>query len=146
MTRFFRVFVPATTVVLLASEILLITTAFIVAVYFTLDVDPWVNLIYDGGMVHLIPVLLAILLGMHFNDLYSQFYVKSGIVLLQQLCLVMGGAFLVQGLLSYLSPDMRVSAGVMALGSALAVVAIISGACCSAALRSMSWDGSGCCW
>ena len=122
MTRFFRVFVPATAVVLLVSEILLITSAFIVAVYLTLDVDPWVNLVYDGGFVHLLPVLLTILVGMHFNDLYSQYYVKSRVVLLQQLCLVMGGAFLVQGLLSYISPDMRVSARVMAVGSALEVV------------------------
>jgi len=110
--------------VLLISEILLITSAFIIAVYLTLDVDPWVNLVYDGGMMHLLPVLLTILLGMHFNDLYSQFYVKSRIVLLQQLCLVMGGAFIAQGLLSYVFPDLRVSAHVMAVGSALAVVAI----------------------
>jgi sugar transferase (PEP-CTERM system associated) len=124
MTRFFRVFVPATAVVLLVSEILLITSAFILAVYLALDVDPWVNLVYDGGMMHLIPVLLTILVGMHLNDLYSQYYVKSRIVLLQQLCLVMGGALLMQGLLSYLSPDLRVSARVMAVGSGLAVVAI----------------------
>ncbi|HEX3745479.1 MAG TPA: sugar transferase [Bryobacteraceae bacterium] len=124
MTRIFRVFVPATAVVLLISEILLITSAFIVAVYLTLDVSPWVNLMYDGGMMHLIPVLITILVGMHFNDLYSQFYVKSRIVLLQQLCLVMGGAFVVQGLLSYIVPDLRVSAHVMAVGSALAVVVI----------------------
>jgi sugar transferase (PEP-CTERM system associated) len=124
MTRIFRVFVPATAVVLLISEILLIASAFIIAVYMTLDVDPWVNLVYDGGLVHLFPVLLTILLGMYFNDLYSQFYVKSRIVLLQQLCLVMGGAFLIQGLLSYIVPDLRVSAHVMALGSALAVVVI----------------------
>jgi sugar transferase (PEP-CTERM system associated) len=124
MTRFFRVFVPTTALVLLVSEILLITSAFILAVYLALDVDPWVNLVYDGGFMHLIPVLVTILLGMYFNDLYSQYYVKSRIVLLQQLCLVMGGAFLVQGLLSYLSPNVRVSARVMLVGSAVAVVAI----------------------
>jgi sugar transferase (PEP-CTERM system associated) len=124
MTRIFRVFVPATAVVLLVSEILLITSAFVIATYLILDVDPWVNLLYDGGLVHLIPVLLTILVGMHFNDLYSQFYVKSRIVLLEQLCLVMGGAFLIQGLLSYVLPDMRVSAHVMAVGSAIAVAAI----------------------
>src|SRR5580704_19488305 len=107
MTRIFRVFVPATAVVLLLSEILLITSAFIIAVYLTLDVDPWVNLIDDGGLVNLIPVLVTILVGMYFNDLYSQFHVKSRIVLLQQLCLVMGGAFLIQGLLSYIVPEMR---------------------------------------
>jgi hypothetical protein len=124
MTGFFRVFVPATTVVLLVSEVLLITSAFIIAVYLTLNVDPWVNLIYDGGFIHLVPVLLTILVGLHFNDLYSQYYVKNRIVLLRQLCLVMGGAFVVQGLLAYVSPDMRVSAHVMAVGSGLAVVAI----------------------
>ena len=124
MTRIFRVFVPATTVVLLLSEILLITSAFIIAFYLTMDVDPWVNLVWDGGLMHLLPVLVTVLVGMHFNDLYSQFYVKSRIVLLQQLCVVMGGAFLVQGLLSYISPDMRVSAHVMAWGSAFAVVGI----------------------
>ena len=124
MTRFFRVFVPATAVVLLVSETLLITSAFILAVYLALDVDPWVYLIYDGGFIHLMPALLSILLGMYFNDLYSQYYVKSRIVLLQQLCLVMGGAFLTQGFLSYLSPNIRVSARVMTVGSGLAVVAI----------------------
>ncbi len=124
MTRIFRVFVPATAVVLLVSEILLITSAFIIAVYLTLGVDPWVNLLDDGGLVNLIPVLVTILMGMHFNDLYSQVYVKSRIVLLQQLCLVMGGAFLIQGLFSYFVPEMRVSAHVMAWGSGLAVVVI----------------------
>jgi sugar transferase (PEP-CTERM system associated) len=124
MTRKFRVFVPAPAAVLLVSEILLLTSAFILAVYFALDVDPWVNLVYDGGFMHLVPVLLTILLGMYFNDLYSQYYVKSRIVLLQQLCLVMGGAFLVMGFLSYLSPVLRVSSRVMAVGSVLGIVAI----------------------
>jgi sugar transferase (PEP-CTERM system associated) len=124
MTRFFRVFVPDTAVVLLVADILLLTSAFILAVYFALSVDPWVNLIYDGGFMHLVPVLLTILLGMYFNDLYSQYHVKSGIVLVQQLCLVMGGAFVVQGLLSYISPEMRVSSKVMAIGSVLGIVAV----------------------
>lgn len=124
MTRFFRVFIPTTTLVLLISEVLLITSAFIVAVYLTLNVDPYTNLVYDGGFIHLVPVLLTIVVGLHFNDLYSQFYVKSRVVLLQQLCLVMGGALLVQGLLSYVDRDMRVSAHVMAVGSGLSIVVI----------------------
>src|SRR5579872_6316388 len=107
MTRFFRVFIPTTSVVLLVSEVLLIASCFVIAVYLTLNVDPYTNLVYDGGFIHLVPVLLTIMVGMHLNDLYSQFYVKSRIVLLQQLCLVMGGALLVQGLLSYIDRDMR---------------------------------------
>ena len=124
MTRSFRVNVPATSLALLISDILLATSAFVLATYLTLDADPYTYLLYDGGLVHLIPVLLSILIGMHFCDLYSQVHVRSNILLLQQLCLVMGVAFLTQGFLSYLSPTQRVSIHVMAIGSALAMAGL----------------------
>jgi sugar transferase (PEP-CTERM system associated) len=124
MTRFFRVNIPATSLALLISDTLLATSAFVLATFLTLDVDPQTYLLYDGGLVHLIPVLLSILIGMHFCDLYSQVHVHSRIVLLQQLCLVMGGAFLTQGFLSYLSPTQRVPIHVMAVGSALAMAGL----------------------
>ncbi|MGD0872600.1 MAG: sugar transferase [Bryobacteraceae bacterium] len=124
MTRFFWVTVPATSLALLISDILLATSAFVLATYLTLDVDPQTYLLYDGGLVHLIPVLLTILIGMHFNDLYSRVHVHSRIVLLQQLCLVMGVAILTQGFLSYLSPSQRVPIHVMVVGSALAMAGL----------------------
>ena len=124
MTRFFRVNVPATSLALLISDTLLATSAFVLATFLTLDVDPQTYLLYDGGLVHLIPVLLSILIGMHFCDLYSQVQVRSRILLLQQLCLVMGVALLTQGFLSYLSPTQRVSIHVMVIGSALAMAGL----------------------
>src|SRR5579871_5641525 len=117
MIRLFRVFVPVGTITLLISEILLVTSAFVLATFLVLEVDPTVFLFYDGGM-------LSILLGLHFHDLYSQYFVKSRIVLLQQLCLVMGVAFLLQGFVSYLDPNFRVPIRVMLMGSAFAVTAI----------------------
>ena len=62
MTRFFRVNVPATSLALLISDTLLATSAFVLATFLTLDVDPQTYLLYDGGLVHLIPVLLSILI------------------------------------------------------------------------------------
>ena len=124
MTRFFWVNVPATSLALLISDTLLTTSAFVLATYLTLDVDPQTYLLYDGGLVHLIPVLITILIGMHFSDLYSEVHVHSRIVLLQQLCLVMGVAFLTQGFLSYLSLTQSVPIRVMALGSALAMAGL----------------------
>ena len=124
MTRFFRVNVPATSLALLISDTLLATSAFVLATFLTLDVDPQTYLLYDGGLVHLIPVLITILIGMHFSDLYSEVHVHSRIVLLQQLCLVMGVAFLTQGFLSYLSLTQSVPIRVMALGSALAMAGL----------------------
>src|ERR1039458_3167507 len=124
MICLFKVFIPVGTLTLLVSEVLLITSAFIFATYAVLEVDPTVFLLYDGGLSRIALVVLSILLGLHFHDLYSQVYVKSGIVLMQQLCLVMGVAFLSQGLITYLNANLRMPISVMGLGSAIAVVAI----------------------
>ena len=126
MIRLFRVFVPVGSLALLSSEILLITSAFILATYLVLEVDPTVFLLYDGGLVRIFLVLGSILLGIHFHDLYSKIYVRSRVVLAQQLCLVMGVAFLVQGVVSYIDADLRVPIRVMILGSVLAVTAIFA--------------------
>jgi sugar transferase (PEP-CTERM system associated) len=124
MIRLFRVFVPVGTITLLVSEILLILSAFVLATYLVLEVDPTVFLLYDSGLARIVLVLLTILLGLHFHDLYSEYFLKSRVVLLQQLCMVMGIAFLLQGFISYLDPNLRVPIRVMLLGSAFAVTAI----------------------
>src|SRR5215475_4472297 len=98
MIRLFKVFIPVGTLTLLLSEIVLVASAFVVATYLALDiVDPTVFLLYEGGWQRITLVVVIILAGLHFHDLYSQFRVKSRIVLIQQLCLVMGVACLAQG-------------------------------------------------
>jgi sugar transferase (PEP-CTERM system associated) len=124
MIRLFKVFIPVGTLTLLVSEVLLVTSAFIFATYVVLEVDPTVFLLYDGGLFRIGLVLLSIIVGLHFHDLYSQIHVKSRIVLAQQLCLVMGVAFLTQGLIAYADSNLRVPIRVMVVGSSLAVIAI----------------------
>ena len=124
MIRLFKVFIPVGTLTLLVSEVLLVTSAFIFATYVVLEVDPTVFLLYDGGLFRIALVLLSIIVGLHFHDLYSQIHVKSRIVLAQQLCLVMGVAFLTQGLIAYADSNLRVPIRVMVVGSSLAVIAI----------------------
>jgi sugar transferase (PEP-CTERM system associated) len=124
MIRLFRVFVPVGSLALLSSEILLITSSFILATYLVLEVDPTVFLLYDGGLGRILLVLASILLGMHFHDLYSKIYVRSRLVLMQQLCLVIGVAFLFQALVGYVDASLRVPIRVMVVGSSLAATAI----------------------
>src|SRR5664280_1071633 len=126
MIRLFRVFVPAGSLALLSSEILLITSSFVLATYLVLEVDPTVFLLYDGGLVRILLVLASILLGMHFHDLYSKIYVRSRVVLVQQLCLVIGIAFLFQALVGYVDASLRVPIRVMVLGSLLAAASIFA--------------------
>jgi sugar transferase (PEP-CTERM system associated) len=124
MIRLFRVFVPVGTLILLISEILLVFSAFILATYVILDVDPTIYLLYEGGMASIVLVLLSIVIGLYLHDLYSDIFVKSRIALLQQLCLVIGIAFLTQGFIAYLSRNLRMPIHVMVLGSFLALTAI----------------------
>jgi sugar transferase (PEP-CTERM system associated) len=126
MIRLFRVFVPVAPLALLISETLLIASSFVLATYLILTVDPTVYLLYDGGLVRILLVLASILLGMHFHDLYSKIYVRSRLVLAQQLCLVIGIAFLFQALVGYLDAGLRVPIRVMVLGSSLAITAIFT--------------------
>ena len=72
MIRLFKVFIPVGTLTLLVSEILLVTSAFVFATYLVLEVDPTVFLLYDGGLSRVLLVVLSILVGLHFHDLYSQ--------------------------------------------------------------------------
>jgi sugar transferase (PEP-CTERM system associated) len=124
MFRFFRVFIPAGSITLLVSENLLIATSFILATYLMLAVDPTVFLLYDGGLVRILPVVLTILIGLHLQDFYSQIHVKSRVLLAQQLCRVIGIAFLVQSLISYIQVDLRLPIRVMILGSLMTLPAI----------------------
>jgi exopolysaccharide biosynthesis polyprenyl glycosylphosphotransferase len=124
MIRLFRVFVPVGVFALLISEIILVTAIFILTTYLVMDLDPTVYLLYDGGLARILVVVGGILLGMHLQDLYSEIRVKSKVLLIQQLCLVLGIAFLTQGLISYFDPDLRAPLRVMAAGSLLALIAM----------------------
>jgi len=124
MIRLFRVYVPVGTLTLLVSEIILLTTAFVVALYTVLTFDPAIFLFDEGGWARVALVIVSILAGLYLQDLYTDLFIKSRIVLLQQLCLVVGSAFLLQGFLSYLNEDLRVPIRVMILGNLLSILAI----------------------
>ena len=122
MVRLFRVFVPVGSLALLVSEVALVTSAFVLAAYLVLEFDPQVYLFYDGGLYRILLVAASVILGLHFHDLYTNIYVKSRMLLLQQLSLVMGMAFLAQGLISYGSRALRMPIHIMVPGSAIAML------------------------
>src|SRR5436190_18295501 len=118
MVRLFRVSVPVGSLALLISEVVLVTSAFVIASYFTLEYDPTVFLLYDNGLLRILLVTASIVLGLHFHDLYTKIHVTSRIQLLQQLSMVMGVAFLAQGLISYARRTLRMPIHLMVPGSA----------------------------
>jgi sugar transferase (PEP-CTERM system associated) len=126
MIRLFRVYVPVGTLTLLISEIILLTTAFGLACYTILPYDPSIFLFDEGGWIRISLVIFTILVGLYLHDLYTDLLVKSRIILLQQLCLIIGSAFLLQGFVSYLDADLRVPIRVMIAGNVLSVVGIFA--------------------
>lgn len=122
MIRLFRVFVPTSVLALLISEIILIFSCFILASYLVLETDPEVFLLYDGGLQRMVFVVLSVLLGLYFQDLYTDFRIRSKIVLFQQLCLVIGLVFFSQALLTYVNPSFMMSRWIMIFGCGMILV------------------------
>lgn len=127
MIRLFRVFVPASTFGLFVFEALLVLSSFIFSAYLLLEVDPTDYLLNPPGQLSVALVWLSILAGIHFQNLYSQIRVRSRLLLLQQLLMVAGIAFLLQALISAIAPDLQVPLRVMLLGSLLSIVGILAG-------------------
>jgi hypothetical protein len=123
MIRVFRVFVPASVLVLIVSEFLLLFFSYVAASYLVFtQIDPLVFLLYDDGFARIATVVVVIMLGLYFNDLYGNVRIKSRVLLLQQLCMAVGIAFVTQSVFSYGNQDWTLPKWMMINGSAIAIV------------------------
>ena len=123
MVRVFRVFVPTSVLALLISEFILIFSCYIAAAFFILESDPAVYLFDEGGLWKIAAVVGCVMVGIYFHDLYTQFRIRSRIVLFQQVCLVVGIAFLTQALFTYIKrPEWALPKWLMIYGSGLVLV------------------------
>jgi sugar transferase (PEP-CTERM system associated) len=124
MIRLFRVSVPSSVVALVVSETILIFSCYALAAYWTLDLSTDIFLIDDGGWWHIALVVALVMLGLYFHDLYDNYRIRSRILLIQQFCLVLGVAFLVQALLSYGRWDVILPKWMMVYGSLLVLLVV----------------------
>jgi sugar transferase (PEP-CTERM system associated) len=86
--------------------------------------DPQEYLTSGPGPVNIALVVVTILVGLYLHDLYTDVYVKSHLTLIQQLCFILGSAFLIQGAVSYVDRSLRMPLHVMLPGSALTLAGI----------------------
>jgi sugar transferase (PEP-CTERM system associated) len=122
MIRLFKVFVPTSVVGLLLSEIVLTSFCYILAALLVLEIDPVIEFMYEGGLWRIGFVVLTVILGIYFSDLYVELRVHNGLRLIQTFCLIIGMAFLAQALLGYVNRYWVVSRWVMMYGSGMALV------------------------
>jgi lipopolysaccharide/colanic/teichoic acid biosynthesis glycosyltransferase len=126
MNRLSRVFVPTGALALLFSEVLMVVACFLAVTFLILNVDPQVFLLAGNGLVRIALAAGSILFGLYFENLYTDVYLKSRVLLVQQISLVMGIALLIQGLLSYVNDGLRLPLRLMLPACALLVIALFA--------------------
>jgi len=119
MIRLFQVFIPASVVALLVSEVILLYFCFGIALTLVTDVDPEFVLFYDGGLARISIAVFSILVALYFQDLYTELRIRSRIFLWQQFSMAVGLAFLVQGMSTYVNPSLTLSRWMMIYASGL---------------------------
>jgi sugar transferase (PEP-CTERM system associated) len=130
MTQLFRAFIPVSVIGLLLSEFLLIFLCYIcgailVTSFINPEFDTIIFLLGESGILRIAAVVACVVAGLYFQDLYSKFRVKSFTMLIQQLCLVIGCAFLFQALLAYLKiPEWAMPRWAMIYGSMFTLILI----------------------
>jgi sugar transferase (PEP-CTERM system associated) len=121
--RLFRVFIPASVVALLISEIILVLGCYVLAIYF-LGLDPAFFLFEEGNYGKLLIVTATIILGLYFQDLYGDLRITTHILLIQQVCLSVGLALLISAFIGYVDRTMLLGRSLMMIGS-LGVVVLL---------------------
>ncbi len=124
MVRLFRVFIPVAILILLVSELLLLVGAYVAATFLAYEGLPSEYLLQGPGAINIGLVVITILLGLYLHNLYSDLHIESHIIFFQQLCVILGYAFLIQGAVSYLDRTLRMPLHVMLPGSAIALCGI----------------------
>ena len=124
MIRLFQVFFPTGVFALLVSELVLCTACYLLATFLTYP-EYWDGyLIDEAGWMTLVPVVISVVLGFYYQDMYINLGIRSRTLLLQQLSLAIGMAFLVQSLLNYGRSDLMMHRQVMLTGSILTVLVL----------------------
>ena len=117
MIRLFRVFIPASVVGLLISEVVIVLGCYLLSVW-VIGLDPGFYLIGENNYWKLLVVTGLVILVMYFQDLYTDLRIVSRILLVQQVSLAVGCALLIMAFLGYLKPEFLLGRWLMIVGSA----------------------------
>ncbi|HUA83228.1 MAG TPA: sugar transferase [Bryobacteraceae bacterium] len=124
MIRLFKVSVPASIIALIISDTVLLFSCYIVGVFLMTEA-PDVYLLDENGMWAVSFVVLTVLMGMYFADLYDDYRITSRIELIQRFCMVLGSSFLLQALFNYSRSTLLVLPKYsMVYGSAFSIVSL----------------------
>ena len=127
MIRILSVAVPVRILTLVLTETAILFACFFLSVYIDPDIPEIAAFVqFDSGLQRVAVVVLTIMLGFYFRNLYSQVRIPDRLTLLQELITVLGGALIVQGLVHYVAADLTVPRKVMLYASPLVLASIFA--------------------
>lgn len=124
MTRLIRVSLSARSLVLLVSETVLLFGCYLLAAYLTQPLDMELYLFYDGGLQQIAFVVVIIQIGLYSQLLYETLLPRSRLLLIQQFCMILGFAFLVQSLAVYADWMLQLPRWIMIYGSLMTLLVL----------------------
>jgi sugar transferase (PEP-CTERM system associated) len=130
MRQLFRAFIPASLIGLILSELTLIFLCYIAGTWLVgRFLNPYLDLntfiVDEGGLLQIAVVAGCLMIGLYFQNLYSDIRVRSFMLLVQQTVLVIGFAFLMQAFLAYARrPEWSLPRWAMIFGSILALTIV----------------------
>src|SRR5207244_12910056 len=117
MVQRLRVSIPSSLPLPLITATVLIFACYLFAAYLLRPADIQEFLLRENGIARISLVAGVILIGMYFSHLYDDIHVRSRLLLIQQISLALGIAFLVQALASYSQSSVLLNKWMMMWGS-----------------------------
>jgi exopolysaccharide biosynthesis polyprenyl glycosylphosphotransferase len=103
MIRLFNVSIPTSVLVLVLSDTIILAGCYVGAAFFALNalLDPWFYLRYENGWIKVVFAVAIIQIGFYLMDFYDDLRLRHRVLLVQNLCVLLGVSFLVQALVGY---------------------------------------------
>jgi exopolysaccharide biosynthesis polyprenyl glycosylphosphotransferase len=124
MIDLFRLHTPRSIWLMLALETALVAVCYLTPCLWLIEQSINLFLLYDDGIARVAIVVGSVILGLYYNDCYAEVRIRSRIALMQQVCMVIGVTFLVQGLIAYVSDQYRMPRRAMIVGSLACLIVL----------------------
>jgi exopolysaccharide biosynthesis polyprenyl glycosylphosphotransferase len=125
MIRLFRVFIPKSVLALVVCDALILFACYVAATYILFPETADIYLLYEEGLPTISIATVSGVLALYYRNLYSDFRIRSRIVLLQEFTLVVGIVLLVQAALSYFLREAVVPRSIILTSTALQMIVFI---------------------
>ena len=125
MVRLFHVHFASRTLLLVASEAVLISLALLGAIILRFRGDVEMALLYEGGVLRIGIASVVLMLCMHYYDLYDSLVLRRPVEVLTRLVQVLGTTSIILAGLYYIYPDVQLGRGPFMLWILLAGVILV---------------------